>query len=320
MRSFACLLSMAVFLVCQTEAADLLPVIRGEGGSQCAPHGRGNVYAAELLRSAGGVQMWFGGQGRDGHDRIHLAVSTDAIQWQQRGVVLEDHSANHCNDPSVVHANGQFFMFYTRAGSGVTDEIAVATSADGEHWELRGTALASGKPGTWDCFSVGRPSVLFSNGVFRMWYDGRKDLPTNAPDINAPKSSTSQRHVGYATSRDGLHWERHGNDPVYDHDAGGIHVLPVGDHLAMLIESRMGTEAAISRDGIDWQRIGLLVERADLPAERHGHVTPFLLPDADAGGATLFYGAAAAPSWDANSICMRRLSKAQWNLLKSVSQ
>ena len=286
-----------------------------ETDSQRAPHGRGNVYAPDILRFGNNLRMWFGGQGRDGHDRIHLAVSTDGVQWAQRGVVLEDPSANHLNDPSVVEANGTLFMFHTRAGSGVTDEVAVATSTDGERWQMRGTALAPGKSGAWDSHSVGRPSVLFGDGVFRMWYDGRKDLPPDAPDQNAPKSNTSQRHVGYATSRDGIHWERHG--PVYDHDAGGIHVLSIGGHLAMLVEGRFGTEAATSRDGIRWRRIGLLVERAEAPAEQHGHVTPFLLPDQDGAGATLFYGAAAERAWNVNTIWGRRLSDAQWLKLKS---
>ncbi|MDB6156051.1 MAG: hypothetical protein JWL90_4504 [Chthoniobacteraceae bacterium] len=315
-RCLACIF-LATLFGCLAKAADSIPlvVIRGENDSQCAPHGRGNVYAPEILRSANELRMWYGGQGRDGHDRIHLAVSADAVHWRQLGVVVEDRAANHCNDPSVVKANGLFFLFYTRAGTGVTDEIAVATSTDGERWEMRGTALGPGKPDTWDSLSVGRPAVLCADGLFKMWYDGRKDLPPNAPDKNAPKSNSSQRHVGYATATDGLHWERHGSNPVYDHDAGGIHVLPIGDHLAMLSESRLGTEAAVSHDGISWRKIGLLVERAALQSERHGHVTPFLLPDADAGGATLFYGAAAESSWDANSICRQRLSNAQWALL-----
>lgn len=300
-------------------APPLLPVvaIRSDIDSERAPHGRGNVYAPDILRSASTLRMWFGGQGRDGHDRIHLAVSSDGVQWEQRGVVLEDSTANHCNDPSVVEAKGVLFMFYTRAGSGVTDEVAVATSTDGKRWQVRGTALAPGKPGTWDSLAVGRPSVLIADGVFRMWYDGRKDLPPDAPDPKAPKSNTSQRHVGYATSRDGVHWERHGIEPVYDHDAGGVHVLPIGKHLAMLVEGRLGTEAATSRDGLHWRRIGLLVERAELPGESHGHVTPFLLPDRDGTGATLFYGAAAEPAWDANTLCTRRLSDAQWQILRS---
>ncbi|MDB6028778.1 MAG: laminin 2 [Verrucomicrobiales bacterium] len=266
-------------LLGSAQCADLEPqpivLIRGESESDRAPHGRGNVYAPEMLRSKTGLRMWYGGQGRDGHDRIHLAESSDGVHWQQRGVVLEDPSANHVNDPSVVSVNGTLFMFYTRAGSGVTDEIHAATSKDGLRWKRRGIVLAAGEAGTWDSLSVGRPSVIFDSGLFRMWYDGRKDLPLGAPDTKAPKSANSQRYVGYATSKDGFHWQRLGTQPVYGHNAGGIHVLSLQGHFVMLSESHAGTECAISVDGIEWKEIGLLMERADSPVERHGHVTPF---------------------------------------------
>ncbi|MGV3532700.1 MAG: hypothetical protein ACO1QR_10055, partial [Chthoniobacteraceae bacterium] len=195
-------------------------MILAEADSLRAPHGEGNVYAPEILRHQGELRMWFGGQGRDGHDRIHLATSVDGQAWQQHGVVLEDPAANHCNDPSVVQVNGKLFMYYTRAGTGVTDEIAVATSLDGRTWEKQGVALARGEAGAWDAIAVGRPAVLHERGRFHMWYDGRKDLPPGAPDPTAPKSDKSQRYVGYATSEDGLRWEKQGSGPVFGHDAG----------------------------------------------------------------------------------------------------
>ena len=262
--------------------------------------------------------MWFGGQGRDGHDRIHLASSSDGTSWAQRGVVLEDPSANHVNDPSVVEVNGKLFMYYTRAATGVSDEIAVATSVDGIQWHRQGTALKPGPAGSWDSFAVGRPAVIFEEGRFRMWYDGRKDLPPDAPDSDAPKSSTSQRYVGYATSTDGVRWEKHGSNPVYDHDAGGIHVVRFDGSLLMLIESRSGTLCARSRDGLLWDGLQELVPRDDEPRERFGHVTPFLLFDSDRRGATLFYGGAAAASWNQNAIRSRRLSDAQWKMLNAA--
>ena len=46
--------------------------------------------------------------------------------------------------------------------------------------------------------------MIYDEGVFKMWYDGRKDLPLNAPDKNAPKAALSQRYVGYAELQDGL--------------------------------------------------------------------------------------------------------------------
>lgn len=299
------------------EAAEPHVAFPPAGDWQLAPHRQGNVYAPEVRRDGASLRMWFGAQGIDGHDRIMLAESTDGRRWRQRGVVLEDASANHCNDPSVVEAHGQLWMFYTRAAAGVIDEISVAVSSDGVSWEPRGTALAAGAPGAWDSLAVGRPSVLFVDGKFHMWYDGRRDLPIGAPDATAPQSAGSQRHVGYATSDDGLQWRRVGATPVFDHNAGGVHVVKIGPRYAMLFESQGGTDAATSDDGVNWRPLGRLVERADVPRERYGHVTPFLLLDAAVEGATVYYGAAAAPTWDSNAIASRRLTPVQWRRLRA---
>jgi len=113
-----------------------------------------------------------------------------------------------------------------------------------------------------------------------------------------------------------VRWRRASDEPVCDHDAGGIHVSRLGNHLIMLAESRAGTNYATSTDGFRWRWKGMLVERADDPAEWHGHVTPFLMPDRDSSGATLFYGAAAERSWDANIMRARRLTAAQWRELR----
>jgi hypothetical protein len=144
--------------------------------------------------------MWYGGQGKDGHDRIHFAESHDGLTWEKRGVVLEDKDANHVNDPSVVRVGNEWWMYYTRAATDILDEIALAVSHDGVVWEKRGIVLHPGAPGTWDALLVGRPSVLKESGRFKIWYDGRADLPPDAPATGVPKSPTSRRSVGYAES------------------------------------------------------------------------------------------------------------------------
>ena len=88
-----------------------------------APHGRGNLYAPDIIRHGSEYLMFFGGQGKDGHDRIHLATSADGEHWSQQGVVFEVSGANHVNDPSVVVSDGRLFMFYTLAMSGITDIV-----------------------------------------------------------------------------------------------------------------------------------------------------------------------------------------------------
>ena len=262
-----------------------------------APHGRGNLYAPDIIKHRGEFLMFFGGQGKDGHDRIHLATSKGGEDWKQAGVVFAPEGVNHVNDPSVIAVGGELFMFYTLAGSGVTDAIGLATSADGRVWFDRKSVFSPSPAPAWDSLLVGRPSVFYDGERFHLWYDGRKDLPPDAPDSDAPKSDSSRRFVGYATSVDGMKWERR-QEPVFGDDAGGIHVVKTAKEFVMVIESRDGTKWASSIDGIGWKSQGLLHPKDD--DSPHGHVTPFLLINEKSW--RLFYGAARAETWDQNSI------------------
>ena len=284
-------------------------VLDPTGDLQAAPHGAGNAYAPEILFYDGVYRMWYGAQGRDGHDRIHLAESADGLVWEPKGVVLDHGSANHVNDPSVVKVGDTFFMYYTRAPVDVRDEIALATSTDGVTWREEGTVFGPGADGTWDSLLVGRPSVLHENGRFRMWYDGRRDLPIGAPAEGVSKSDRSVRAVGYAESGDGLTWTRPQAEPVFGEDAGGVHVVRIGATLVMTFESREGTRLATSNDGLAWQSQGFLVDRSGTDIDRFGHVTPFLLVEAES--VALFIGAASSASWDHNRIVRVPMSAPQ---------
>ena len=272
-------------------------VISSFAESTQAPHGRGNLYAPEIVEFRGEVLMYFGGQGKDGHDRIHLASSKEGGAWEQEGVVFAPEGVNHVNDPSVVSVGGKLFMFYTLAGSGVTDAIGLAVSEDGREWSDRGPVLSPSPAPAWDSLLVGRPSAWHDGERFHLWYDGRKDLPPGAPDAEAPKSETSRRFVGYAVSSDGVTWAKR-EKPVFGEDAGGLHVTRADERFIMVIESREGTRWASSRDGIKWNSHGQLHPKGE--GSPHGHVTPFLR--VEGGRWTLFYGAARAATWDQNAI------------------
>ena len=309
-RGFLLLAGLAC-LTAATHAVGAGPevVLDPTGDLQAAPHGSGNAYAPEILVVNGVYRMWYGAQGRDGHDRILLAESADGLAWETKGVALDHGSANHVNDPSVVKVGDTFFMYYTRAPVDIRDEIALATSADGVTWKAQGTEFRPGADGAWDSLLVGRPSVLHEDGRFRMWYDGRRDLPVGAPAEGVPKSDRSVRAVGYAESVDGLTWTRPQAEPVFGEDAGGVHVVRVGATLVMTFESREGTRLATSPDGLTWQSQGLLVDRSGADVDRFGHVTPFLLVEPES--VVLFAGAASSASWDHNRIVRVPLSPQQ---------
>ena len=81
-------------------------------------------------------------------------------------------------------------------------QIGMLSSTDGTVWTRQGEAglvFERGPAGAWDDFSVQDPTVLWdeTEGLFRMWYVG---------------SDGSQRRVGYASSADGLIWQRYVDD------------------------------------------------------------------------------------------------------------
>ena len=303
-QAFLAIAFIMAAAVSSSHAGERAPrlILRGDGPTESAPHGQGNVYAPDVMVDGGRLRMWYGGQGKDGHDRIHLAESKDGKGWTRRGVVLDTGSANHVNDPSVVKAGDLYYLYYTRAQADVVDEIALATSNDGLRWEPRGIVVRPGKKDAWDGLLVGRPSVLHEAGLFKMWYDGRKDLPPGSPAANVPKSPESRRAVGHATSKDGIHWTKHPGNPVFGHDAGGVDVKRIANHYVMVYESHEGTMAATSRDGVSWHDRGLWLSRSGEAIDRAGHVTPMLLLGQDGRPGRVFVGAASADSWDHNMI------------------
>lgn len=101
-----------------------------------------NVYAPCVLLEDKTYKMWYGGQGKDGHDRIHYAVSDNGVDWLKKGVVLDNDGSLHVNDPSVVLVDGIYRMYYSVAHKNDTEcRIHLATSSDGIGWQKRGEVL-----------------------------------------------------------------------------------------------------------------------------------------------------------------------------------
>ena len=300
-RLAAWLLTMACACSATQAAERAAVVLRGTGPTEAAPHGQGNVYAPEVHRHEDAWWMWYGGQGEDGHDRIHLATSSDGIAWQRQGVVIDCGSANHVNDPTVTRRDDAWWMFYTVAQQGEQDQIAAARSTNGRQWELLGVVLPTGAADRWDSAKVGRPSVLWDQDRFRLWYDGQPTESTARSNNDASATRRVGRAVGYAESLDGRQWNRH-ERPVWIQGAGAVQVLKSAVGYLMVYESHQGTRYAKSGDGLEWADGGPLLQ-ATGPDEAHGHVTPFFwLDKPDATEGVLFFGAASRATWNFNAI------------------
>jgi hypothetical protein len=278
-----------------------VPLFEGTFESERAPWDTGNTFAPCVIREGSTYRMWYGGQGLDGHDRIHYAESSDGVTWDRRGVVLEHPEDNLINDPCIVVVDGLYHCFYTVAHEWIVDTIHHATSHDGLRWERRGEVLGPGRPGEWDGLLVGRPAVRFEEGRWRMWFDARRAFPPGLGQGRWPEDPQGgYRGVGYAESADGNTWDKYRDNPLIPGYAGSVHVVLYRETYFMVSESRGGTCLATSPDGITWTEHGVWIPASGEDHDRYGHVTPFLFFGDDGQPQRLYCGLARSSHWTEN--------------------
>ena len=247
------------------------------------------VSCPHVLRNpAGGWLMWY--YGRDlsfdrevtlPSGRVGLAKSVDGIHWERirgpltGGAVFEPDSdqtrfdSAHVGISDIHWRDNRYWMWYfggdkmgQRAGFPLRPGLAI--SDDGINWERvpgphRGAVLDAGASGEFDEFMVGWPQVIqWDDGNWRMYYH------------------TVQLGKGYflcwAESPDGVLWEKRGvvmePGPEGRFDDYGVstrHMLKLNDTWTMFYEGCHYTGhpiqvdrqigVAISKDGIDWERV-----------------------------------------------------------------
>jgi len=101
---------------------------------------------------------------------------------------------------------------------------------------------------TWDNKIRERGYILYEDGQFHLWYTGYRGASADA------------KHLGYATSPDGLQWTRWPTNPI--HAAGWVEdvcVVKVGAVYHMFAEGRDDiAHLLLSRDRVHWEEQGPL--------------------------------------------------------------
>ena len=148
--------------------------------------------------------------------QIGLAESHDeGITWRK----VSDHPVISCgpkgsydgfstSSACVLRVNGKWMMWYTGiAQVPYLTGICLATSSDGYDWKKHeGNPVMRYDPYyKSDAFVLGKPCVLYEDGIFKMWYSAQ--------------GLTEDYHRGeyricYAESADGIEWERYVKNPV----------------------------------------------------------------------------------------------------------
>jgi hypothetical protein len=219
---------------------------------------------------------------------IELATSPDGVRWQRRGgtrpgtpefrrgFILRHDSDRSWNSftvetPAVVFdpRRRRFEMWYTgtaaRPGSEqhlATQQVGYAESRDGIQWRkyddrgTRGALYAVSDPvlrpraDGWDNLFVGDPTVILDGRTYKMWYGG------------GTTRGGATVSIGYAESRDGVHWTASRRPVLVATRAEGFvtgpHVVKAGRRYELWYYAgkQPGIKHATSTDGIRWTRRG----------------------------------------------------------------
>jgi len=162
------------------------------------------IWPGTVMVEGATYKMWYTGQDADGIYRIGYATSTDGIIWTKDNnskPVLDIGPVNKfdgggATSPAVIKDDGIYKMWYAGMISYSNNlyQIGYATSADGITWtrENHGDPILSfGKSSAFDGNALFGDVVIKDGDTYRMWYIG---LPSQS--------------VGYATSPDGINWEK----------------------------------------------------------------------------------------------------------------
>ncbi len=105
--------------------------------------------------------------------------------------------------------------------------------------------------GTWDNQIRERGFILKEDDIYKMWYTGY-----NGGD-------TTIKYLGYATSHDGINWERYPGNPVFDKKwTEDMFVIKNGGTYYMYAEGKNDVAHMLtSVDGINWEEQGDLTIR-----------------------------------------------------------
>ncbi|MCP4545972.1 MAG: hypothetical protein GY835_05840 [bacterium] len=212
-----------------------------------------NVYAPHVIFHENEYWLYYVGKNLSNDVGIGLAISTDGVQWERTGRVLDQGSLNdwdlNMGDPFVLVWDSQFWMWYQGISNSNEKLIGLATSIDGLNWTKYGPVLNRSENG-WDSSWLGGPCVLTVNDHLEMWYDGGDGSP--------PK-------LGLALSEDGINWSKYDDNPVmdgtlWDQGVGDSHILKIGPLYHMWYQGNSPEPStyqvgyAYSDDGIHWSK------------------------------------------------------------------
>lgn len=153
------------------------PELKWEGVALMCPHVEWDS-AAKLWK------MWYSGGEAYEPNAIGFATSHDGLVWTKHPanpVLTPDKTAKWEQDrvtaAQVFFHKGWYYAFYIGFSDIHSAQIGLARSADGiSNWERHpDNPIVRPTPGGWDADACYKPFVVFADGRWMLWYNGRRE-------------------------------------------------------------------------------------------------------------------------------------------------
>ena len=184
-----------------------------------------------------------------------IPISLNWIDYNNNPILVSQagyYDDNGIAQPVVIYDEGKYKMWFNGLayGGGSKSYIFYAESLDGNNWNLvsNNPVLFPSFNGAWDSQHVSPGAVVKENGIYKMYYCGFSDTYNNW-------------NVGYATSADGINWEKYPQPILYGTNGWEYQivvsaVVKLNDQYLMYYTGRnypyYSVGLAISNDGINW--------------------------------------------------------------------
>ncbi len=223
------------------------PVI---GASRFSSFDAKGIYSPRIVEDGeDGYVMYYVGRGADEISRIMKASSRDGIKWTGREKVLDladpaiKWSKPRFKSLEVLKSDSLYEMWFTGTyvwkGKAVRG-LSYATSNDGTNWELyEGNPVLQPESESWDSSNLLTLTVIKEGDTYKMWYVGTNQR------LLGKNNFIEFGNVGYATSNDGINWEKHTGNPVFT----PVYHFPKLSEVRELDEE--GLNEALDRIGYD---------------------------------------------------------------------
>ena len=217
---------------------------------------------------------------------VAVSTSVDGKNWTMPEIVLCPNTdtdwEDDINRPSVLLKDGIYHLWYTGQYKGKNSWIGYATSTDGKNFIRKSDQPVVSPTEPWEKVAVMCPHVIWDEKekIFKMWYSGGEQYEPDA--------------IGYATSKDGLHWDKRPQpvfvaDPSREWENYKVTACQVikrkNDYLMFYIGFR----------DIDFAQIGMARSKNGIDHWERYRDNPIISPAEDAWDASACYKPFAIP-------------------------